>query len=500
MLQYDQPDSFRHIGATLRPCQPCAKTATTQPSTRLPRRSASAGRILCAASLALWAAFAGCAIALASPTQAQPQAGTAPAAPAASSVIGTVKEINGNSLTLTLANAQTLIVQAADGVRVVQLAPGSTNLKTAEPITMKDIAIGDRVLVRGSGVSLPGSAPSPITASLLVVMKQGDIQQKQAQDLQDWQSRGTGGLVSAVDRSANTISISKVTASGPAKLLVKVTPKTIFRRYAADSVNFEDAKTATFAELEPGDQLRVRGIKSEDGTTLDAEEIVSGSFLNIAGTIASINPGANTLTVKDLATRKTVTVKLTANSSLHKLSPQMAAMFAARLHGGPGAAAGNPGGPGRPAGAASGPVAAAGGPGRPPDSRPVAAGGSSGAAPPAGRAGAGYERSGAAGGGRGDGDGAAGAGISQAIIHSPTVALADLKPGDAVMIVATPDNAAASLKAPPSPAASGTQTAPATVTAVTLVAGVEPILAATPANGQPMSLSAWTIGGDAPTQ
>jgi hypothetical protein len=56
--------------------------------------------------------------------------------------------------------------------------------------------------------------------------------------------------------------------------------------------------------------------------------------------------------------------------------------------------------------------------------------------------------------------------------------LADLKVGDAVMIVASE----------PTPGSDR-------VTAVTMLSGVEPILAATPSGAQAMTLSPWNMGG-----
>ena len=62
--------------------------------------------------------------------------------------------------------------------------------------------------------------------------------------------------------------------------------------------------------------------------------MVSGSFKNLAGLIASIDAANGTLTLKDLATKKTVTVTITANSNVRTLPPQAATMFAARAKGG----------------------------------------------------------------------------------------------------------------------------------------------------------------------
>ena len=130
-------------------------------------------------------------------------------------------------------------------------------------------------------------------------------------------------------------------SAGAKKIQVQTTDSTKFRRYSGDSVKFEDAKPGTLAQIQVGDQLRVRGTKSEDGSTIQAEEVVSGSFKNLAGTIATINAAGGTLTLKDLTTKKTMTVMVTANSDVRKLPPEIAARFAARAKGG---AAGGPGG------------------------------------------------------------------------------------------------------------------------------------------------------------
>ncbi len=279
-------------------------------------------------------------------------------------------------------------------------------------------------------------------------MKSTDIAEKNAAEKADWQKRGSGGLVSAVDGGTLTIS------AGAKKIQIQTTDSTKFRRYSGDSVKFEDAKPGTLAQIQVGDQLRVRGTKSEDGATIQAEEVVSGSFKNLAGTIATINAAGGTLTLKDLTTKKTMTVMVTANSDVRKLPPEIAARFAARARGG----------------------ATAGGPG-----------GGAGAANSGGQAAT--QGAGAAGGGgpRGPGDGRSrwtewrrkvcGRGSVADVVQASCGTLADLKVGDAVMVVAS--------QAEPSSL---------TVTAVTLLAGVEPILAATPSGSPTMTLSPWNVG------
>jgi hypothetical protein len=365
----------------------------------------------------------------------------APAAPAARQ-LGTVKAISGNSLTLATDAGQQVMVSVGDGVRILQLAPGSTDLKSAQTITMSDIAVGDRVLVTGKASDDAAS----FTASRVILMKSGDIAQKHQDEQADWQKRGSGGLVSAVDGSTLTVS------AGAKKIQVMTSSSTKFRRYAGDSVKFEDAKPGTLSQIQVGDQLRVRGAKSEDGSSIQADEIVSGSFKNLAGVIATIDAANGTLTLKDLATKKTMTVKVTANSDMRKLPPQAAAMFAARARGGAAA----------PAGAAGTPAAAQGG----------QSGGTQG----------GGQQGGSGGMGRPGGTGrSAGMDLSQMLSRLPSETIADLKVGDAVMIVA-------SQAEPTSP----------TVTAVTLLSGVEPILAATPSGTPAMTLSPWSVGSGAP--
>jgi co-chaperonin GroES (HSP10) len=362
------------------------------------------------------------------------QAPAAAPAPAARQ-LGTVTAIAGNSLTLKTDAGQPVVVSVPDGARILQLAPGSTDLKTAQTIALKDIEVGDRVLVSGKA----GDNPDTFAAARVILMKSTDIAQKHETEQADWQKRGTGGIVSAVDAGTSTLTVTV----GAKKVAVTTSPKTQFRRYAGDSVKFEDAKPGTLAQIQPGDQLRVLGTKSEDGSSIPADVIVSGSFKNLAGLITTIDAAKGTLTLKDLTTKKTVTVTITPNSNVRMLPPQAAAMFAARAKG---------------AGAGGG------------------AGASGGSSPQ----GSGAGQAEASGGGRPGGAGrSAGGDLSQLVSRLPNKTIADLKVGDAVMIVASQ----------PDPSS-------ATVTAVTLLSGVEPILAATPSGGPAMTLSPWNLGGE----
>ena len=274
-------------------------------------------------------------------------------------------------------------------------------------------------------------------------MKSSDIAQRQA----DWKARGVGGIVSSVDAASGAITL----AVGAKKLVVNTGGKTEFKRFSGDSVKYEDAKPGTLAQIQKNDQLQARGAKSADGTTIEAEEVLSGSFKNLSGLIASIVPGSGIdmatgkITLKDLATKKVMTVNVTEKCDIRNVPLMMATRIAAQTNGG--GQSGGRGGRGGGAGAAYG------------------AGGGAGQGAGQGNAAGGAPRS-------------AGADLSQMMERSPTGTLADLKTGDAVMIVASE----------PSPGSS-------TVDAIRLFSGVEPILTANPNGGMDLSMSLGGGGG-----
>lgn len=236
-------------------------------------------------------------------------------------------------------------------------------------------------------------------------------------------------------------------------MVIHLSKDTILRRYAQDSVKFDDAKPAPLEQITPGDQLRARGTRSSDGNELTADEIVSGTFRNIAGTISAIDSSAGSITVQDLVSKKLITVKITAESQLRKLPPPMAQRIAMRLKGIPSDSQ-------MPAQAPNAGAVAAANPGQAPRS----------GGPPPGGPGAG----GAAGMGRPGGGGAPD--LQQAINRMPAGTLADLQKGDAVMVVATEG---------------GPNGEP---TAITLLGGVEPILEASPNANASTILTPWSLG------
>jgi hypothetical protein len=321
---------------------------------------------------------------------AQTPAPAAAAAASTESERGTVSAVSGNSITIAADGGQTIAVTVAPGARILQVPVGSTDLKSAATIQLSDIATGDHILVTGKA----GDTPASFSAVRVILMKSADIAQQQAAEQADWRARGVGGIVSAVDPATGTITLT----SGTKKITVATNSKTEFKRFAGDSVQYQDAKPGTLADIHPKDQLQAKGTKSADGTSVQAEEVVSGAFENLSGVIATIDPATGTITLKDLATKRMVTVDVTKNADLRKLSPMTANMFAQRTGGGAAAGGGRRGGGGGAAGA------------------------------------------GAAGGDAGSARRSAGSDLSQMINRQPAIALADLHKGDALMIVTANPN------------------------------------------------------------
>ncbi len=359
--------------------------------------------------------------------------------------LGAVTKIDADARQITLKTDAGVDVSVALDAKASfrRVAPGETNLTNAASIALTDIKTGDRVLARGK----PGD--NGLTATLVVVMSQADIASKQAAERAEWERRGATGIVAETGADQITINVRLLTGVTP--LVIKPVPATIIRRYTPESVKFADAKPSKLDEIKKGDQVRARGSKTADGMTMTADEIVSGQFRMIAGVIQSLDAKENVMRIRDLESKKTLVVRITADSSVKKLPPPVSQLIANRLHGvkeeGAGPAAGGP------------PVSGPGG------GPPGGFGGGRGG-PGGGAGGGGFS------GGRGPGD------LQSMIERIPAIAIGDLMMGDAIILstiapsAATPDQA----------------------TAITVLAGVEPIL--TKPGTRELSLGSWSGGGD----
>ena len=393
----------------------------------------------------------------------------APAAPAKSRYISVIGEVLSTDAAARQVKVRTdkgeeVTVSIQDQTSFLRMPPGEKDLSKAARIELKDVGVGDRVLARTRPAEGGGLSP----AASIIVMTKADLAVFHEKSRSEWEKRGTVGTVTAVDPATKAVTISVPSGLTPKDVkTVTVDPsdKVVYRRYAPGSAKFQDAKPSTFAEIKIGDRIRVLGDKNEDGSHITPEEIVTGTFRTLAATITSIDPASNSMSVKDLATKKPVTVKINADTSIKRL-PQMMSMMLARAQNG---GAGGPGGPDG-AGAGGGQHRAPGADG---------AGAPAGGGPGAGGPGAGGPGGGpGAGGPRGGGMMRGGAAnLPKMIENLPQITLADLKPGDALVISAVAGNDASE------------------VTAITAIAGVEAILTAPSKGGGSSAVGGnWNFG------
>jgi len=268
--------------------------------------------------------------------------------PPTKSVVGTVSLFKAETAEIEIKpdNGAAVALKVTADTIAQKVAPGVTDLKKAESIKVTDVALGDRVL----------ATPEPGTGNLrrIVVMSATDIVKKNEADRMDWTRRGVTGVVAA--KSGNDVTLKIRTLAGESQAVVTVTETTTFKRYAPDSVKFAEARSSKLSEIGVGDQVRARGVKSEDGLKVTAEDVVFGTFVTKAGTITAVNAETRELTVKDLANNKPLVIRVTTDSQIKKM-PDMGAMMGGMMGRG-----GMPPGGAPPAGAARGGMPA-GGPG-----------------------------------------------------------------------------------------------------------------------------------------
>ena len=336
------------------------------------------------------------------------------------SVIGEVKAIDSaaNQMVVRADSGVLFNVTLSDKTQYLRVAPGETSLTKATKITLADVGAGDRVLARGRGAADQKTVP----ALQLVVMSKADLAKKQEQERAEWRRRGVSGIVASLNPSTQEITVSSRSLMGaPQSVIIPVTEKVMMRRYPPDTIpKYSDAKPSKFEEVKVGDQLRALGDKTPDGTHLTAEEVVFGTFKIAGGVVTAIDAATNQIKITELQTKKPLTIILKPESVLRRV-PAGGGMFTA------GMGAGGPGGGGPAPGQGQGQAQP-----RPPGAGP--------------------------GGPQGAGPGRGGMNMADMLERLPIISLNDLKVGDTIIM--------SSLQG----------SDPTQLTAISLVAGIEPLL------------------------
>ena len=240
---------------------------------------------------------------------------------------------------VTSVTASKIVLQTKDGAIDVALSDKTEykrvsaenpSLKTAVASNFSDIGVGDKVVVTG----IMGNDKKSIPARAVYLMTKSDIANKQTKDQEQWRARGISGQVAAVNPQTKEITVTSRGMMSETKIIVAPKDDAKFRRYAQDSIKYDEAKTSSLDEIKVGDSIRALGDKSADGASLKAEEIISGSFQTVGGTITAIDAAKNEITVNNIQTKKAVTVVVGQNSVLKQFPAEMAQRLAAMQSGG----------------------------------------------------------------------------------------------------------------------------------------------------------------------
>ena len=325
--------------------------------------------------------------------------------------IGVIQTIDAASKRITIKTdaGLELKISCSEATQFLRVAPGAQTLENATTISVSDLAVGDRILARGQSAADTGA----FVATSIIVMSKADIAKKHAAERAEWEKRGVSGVITALNPAAKEITINVASSSGVKPMVIAFAPGAVLRRYAPNSVKFSDAQSSRYEALKVGDQIKALGTSNEDRSRYTAEELVSGSFLTVAATIVSADAAQSMIVITDLATNKRLQAQVTPDSTMRRLSAEVAQMLATRIQG----------------------------------SKPSA----DSSAPPGSRD------------------------LQSAIEKLPPITLANLKPGDAIIL-------------------SGTNSGDASrVTAITILAGVEPVLRSSTKSGRTLNLGSWNL-------
>jgi len=341
-------------------------------------------------------------------------------------VTGDVVSVSASRIVLKTKDGE-LEAVLSDKTEFKKVPPDNPVLKAAIVSEVGDISEGDKLLVTG----VFGDDKKVLPARAVYLMSKSDIAQKAAKENERWATRGISGRVASVSPATNQVTIEVRGLMNSTSVVVTPKGDALFKRYKQDSVKYNEAVESSIADIKAGDMLRAVGDKSPDGTSFAAEEVLTGAFQTFAGTVKSVDTAKNEVIVTQAGSKTDVTIVVTPTSAVKRFPEEMAQRMAGMAGG---AAPGVQQGGIRPAG---GPPA-----GQQAGMRPAGAPGQGGP------------------GGPGRGMGGARGGIDDMFERFPTIAIADLKPGDVIAV---------------SSSKSGN---PQRINAIKLLAGVGPFLQA----------------------
>jgi hypothetical protein len=343
-------------------------------------------------------------------------------------------------------------VKFSDQTQLMELPPGEADTKKATSLKAEDMAPGDHILARVQTKDMTG-----LPARTVYINRAADIAKENSAKLQEWQTQAVSGYVESIDAAGKKASMKVKGATGQ--------PDRDFALDLGGNVNYERFSDKTFAyekadasAIKMGDHLRVLGTKNADVTQIKVTDVAADAIKQIGATIKSVDPATGMIVATDTA-KKPVTITVRDATKVKRLDDPTALMIARIVNP---TFQGTGGGRGAGRGAGGGEGAGGGG------GRGFGGGQAGGGAP----GGSGF-------GGRGGGRGRGGAGQIQNLIdQQPDAKIADLKPGEPIIV-----------SGPSSPDSSS-------FSAMMVLAGVDQILRAAPSTGADPLGSGWSnVGG-----
>ena len=255
-----------------------------------------------------------------------------PAAPKPTEhILGSISAVQADDHSVAVKDdksGQTYVISLANTKTLLKVAPGAKDLQQASRITEADLAVGDRVDVRG----FPGNSPSAIQARSLVLMSGRDLAAKHESEAQEWQNSSVA-KVTMVNPAEHLLQADLRTADGTKSTSVQVGPTTEFLRY--DPKSPKTPAPSDLASIQVGDQVHIinNGGAGADGSSITALKIYSAPVRTVSGTIVEITPNPSSLSIKDPQTQKTISITLTDTTVVRRLPAEMAAAMKGRAAG-----------------------------------------------------------------------------------------------------------------------------------------------------------------------
>jgi hypothetical protein len=247
------------------------------------------------------------------PVPYQASEGSTQAATVVGEIVSVTRE--GRTATIKTEEGKLVVLDIGNETRCTKLQEGATTMAGALPVQCGDIEVGDRALVRGS----TEDDQRVLRAQRLVVLSRADIKRRRESEIDEWRRRGISGLVQEVSPQTRQITL-QVRRRGAGSLIITALEKCVFRRYAPGSGKFADSRVSSFDEISVGDQAWVLGNQSTEGNALTAEQIVSGSFQTLGCIVTEVVLPDNEIKVTTIDKKRLVTISITKNSALRRIS------------------------------------------------------------------------------------------------------------------------------------------------------------------------------------